>query len=417
VKRRSAIALIVVVVLVLATALMLRWAMRPQTLGPQVLGMTGRALGLKISARDFDYRLRGTPQLVARGVSARAPGARVPLLEAERVFVSVPWSTLRSRGAELTVQRIEVDAPRLALQPFMAWWSQRPPGDGRLPTLSDGLLIEGGEVDGGSWRLRDVRVDMPRFARDARVRGAVSGSWLAASFEVPFHLQVTVTRPAMGAGVGIAGWAGAHAQGWRLDNRLVASTRLEDGAQGASGVRLQRLRLSSASRVESDGPAQEFALGLAADGAYADGSLVLAPAALALRGRDLVPDLHGRGRLALGATLAFDIAGAIEQWPARWPELPAPIGDSDEPLPFRAAYAGATDLSDPLRLELSRNHARFEGKLRVPAVTVWSGALETGSPLPPLEGHLVVPRIDIAGASFHGVEITFDDDNGGRVDP
>ena len=75
--------------------------MRPQTLGPRVLDMAGQALGLEISAGEFDYGLRGSPQLVARDVSARVPGADTPLVEAERVFISLPWSTLRARGAEV----------------------------------------------------------------------------------------------------------------------------------------------------------------------------------------------------------------------------------------------------------------------------------------------------------------------------
>ena len=406
-KRRPAIALIVVVVLVLATALALRWAMRPQTLGPRVLDMAGQALGLEISAGEFDYRLRGSPQLVARDVSARVPGADAPLVEAERVFVSLPWSTLRARGADLTVTRIELDAPRLSLQPFMDWWSRRPPGDGRLPTLSDGLRVERGHVEGGDWAVRELSVDLPRFAPGERVRGAVRGRYLAQAFEAPFDLRVAMTRPAAGAGIGIAGTASPQAGEWRLPSRIVLSGRMDSPAAGVPGIGLQQLRLSSASRYESAGATQAFALGLAAEGSFANGALSLEPAALALRGQDLVPDMDGHGRLGYAQSLALELTGNISEWPAAWPALPPPMGDSDEPMPFHLAYSGPANLSDPLRLELQRDQARFEGSLRVTEVTSWFGAIDSDTPLPPLDGRLATPRIDIAGASLHGVEVIF----------
>lgn len=409
-KRRSAIALIVVVVLVLATALALRWAMRPQVLGPQVLILAGRSLGLEISAGEFDYRLRGTPQLVAREVSARVPGASAPLVEAERVFISVPWSTLRARGADLTVTRIEVDAPRLDLQPFMHWWSQRPPGDGRLPTLAEGLLIERGHVVGDGWSLRGLSVDLPHFAPDARVRGAVRGTWRAASFEVPFALRVSMSRPSIGSGIGIAGTATPQADEWRLGNRFVLSTRLDNAPSGTPGFELHRLRLSSASRFESSGATQRFALGLAAEGAFADGAVSLVPAALAVRGNGLVPDLDGLGRLGWLDALELDLAGNIRQWPTAWPALPPPVGDVDGPLPFRVRYAGPPGLSEALQLELARGEARFEGSVRVLEIAPWVDAIDSGTPLPPLDGRLSVPRIDMGGATLHGVEVILEDD-------
>ena len=207
---------------------------------------------------------------------------------AEKVVAEsgLPWSTLRARGADLTVTRIELDAPKVWLQPFLNWWSQRPAGDGRLPTLSDGLLVERGHVEGGDWSVRELGVDLPRFAPGERVRGAVRGRYRAQAFEAPFDLRVAMTRPAAGAGIGIAGTASPQAGDWRLSNRLVLSTRLDTAGPGTPGMQLQRLRLSSASRYESGDTAQAFALGLAAEGSFANGALSLEPAALALRLRE-----------------------------------------------------------------------------------------------------------------------------------
>lgn len=407
-KRRPAIALIVVVAVLLVAALALRWAMRPQALGPRVLEMAGQALELEISADEFDYSLLGGPQLVVRGASARAPGSQAAMMQAERVLVAVPWSTLRARGADLTVTRIELDAPRVQLEPFIHWWSQRPPGEGPLPTLREGLRVDRGRLDGGDWSLQDIAIDLPHFAPDARLAGGVRGRYQTATMQVPFDLQVAMTRPAAGAGVGAAGTATPRADDWRLHSRLVLSTRL--GKEGDAGIRLHGLRLSAASRYVSADAEQPFVLGLAGEGAFADGTLELAPAALALRGQDMIPRLHGRGQLGIGQQLAFDLAGRIEQWPEAWPALPPPIGNSDAPLPFDINYRGASNLSDPLELQLARGQAQFEGRLRIAQVSSWIGDIATGSPLPPLHGRVTVPRMEVAGASLHGVEVTIEDE-------
>ena len=136
-------------------------------------------------------------------------------------------------------------------------------------------------------------------------------------------------------------------------------------------------------------------------------TLSFAAAALALRGQDLVPDLDGRGRLGYAQSLALELAGNIREWPESWPALPPPMGESDEPMPFHLAYSGPANLSDPLRLELQRDQARFEGSLRIAEVTSWFGAIDSDTPLPPLDGRLAAPRIGIAGTSLHGVEVIF----------
>lgn len=407
-KRRSAIALIVVVALLVA-ALALRWAMRPQVLGPRVMAMAGQALGLEISAAQFDYRLIRGPQVVARGVSARVPGAELPMLDAERVLVTVPWSTLHALGAEPTLTRIELDAPRMRLEPFMHWWSQRTPGEGPPPTLREGLRVDRGSIEADTWSLQDLAIDLAHLAPDARVEAGVRGAWRTDAVQVPFDLQVAMTRPAADAGIGTAGTLTPRADEWRIPARVVASTRLGATGDGAQGFRLRGLRLSANARYISAETTQPFVLGLAGEGAFADGVLELAPAALALRGQDMIPRLRGRGRLGIGEQLEFDLAGDIERWPDTWPALPSPIGDSTAPLPFEVGYSGTPGLSDPVELRLARDEARFEGQLPVPQVVAWAGDLASGTPLPPLDGRLTAPRMDIGGATLHGVEITVED--------
>lgn len=414
-KRRFAIALIVVVALLLVAALALRWAIRPQVLGPRVLDMAGQALGLEISADGFDYRLLGGPRLVARGVSARVPDGHAPIMQAERVLVAVPWSTLRTRGADPAVTRVELDAPQVQLDPFMRWWSQRPRGDGPLPTLREGLRVERGRIDGGDWWLEDISIDLPHLAPDARVAAGVRGRYQAATTQVTFDLQVAMTRPAVDAGIGAAGSVTPRTDGWRLPSQVVASTRLAAPPRlptgPDAGTGLQRLRLSANSRYLSAETSQPFTLGLAAEGTFADGALKLAPASLALRGEEMIPRLRGSGHLDIGQRLQIGLAGNIERWPDTWPALPSPIGESRAPLPFELHYSGAANLSTPLELRLAHDEARFEGSLRVAEVAAWFGDIASGSPLLPLDGRLTVPRVDVAGASLHGVEVTIQNDS------
>lgn len=406
-KRKAATALIVVLAVLVAT-LALRWAARPETAGPRMLDMAGRALGLEISADRFDYRLRDGPRLVAHGVSVSTPGAPEPMIEAGRILVAVPWSTLRGRGGDSTITRVELDSPRVALEPFLQWWSQRPPGDGALVTLREGLWVEGGRIDAGAWSLQDIAIDLPHFAPDARLAASVRGHYEAAGLQVDFDLQMAMSRPAAGAGVGAAGTLTPRTASWRLPSRLVFSARL--GPAGGPFL-LHRLRLSSHSRYTSAEAAQSFALGLAGEGAFNKGALTVQPVAVALRGRGMIPSLRAAGRFILGEPLEFQLDGRIEHWPEAWPPLPPPIDEPGWPLTLSARYHGNANLSAPAELSLARGDALLETRLLIGELASWISDVAAGSPLPPLSGRLMLPQVDVAGASLHGVEVSIQHDS------
>ena len=65
--------------------------------------------------------------------------------------------------------------------------------------------------------------------------------------------------------------------------------------------------------------------------------------------------------------------------------------------------------SDTSHLRLRRDATEFEASFRLPRVLDWLDAAATGTPLPPLDGRLRTPRLDIAGAQLHGVEMEFAD--------
>ena len=405
--RKPAKLLLATAATLLLLALALHLLLQPQRVTGFVLNALGNALGLEITATGgSEYRLRGTPVLVVRDVIAREPGEATPLLRARRVYVSVPWSTVRSRGARLDITRIELDSPVLDLPALQHWLAARPPGESRMPTLSDGLQVADGRIDGDGWSVDGLVLSLPRFHPDQRVRGHADGHVALGELAVRFDLAVAMTRPANDAGVAIVGPLTASYGSWRLPARLHLSAPLHFGDEG---IRSTRLRAHVSGRYESGDTRLPFAAAIDSPLLLRGGTLALAPAGIALRGDDMVPNLDAGGALAYGKRLLLELDGRLADWPDAWPALPPPIGDSDAPLPFALRYLGSADLSDAASLRLRRDDTRFDARFRLPEVTTWISSIANRSPLPPLSGHLSTPRLEISGAQLEGVEVMIED--------
>ena len=78
-------------------------------------------------------------------------------------------------------------------------------------------------------------------------------------------------------------------------------------------------------------------------------------------------------------------------------------------MPFELDYAGDPGLSGITQLRLERDETRFHGRFRVFDVVGWIDAREQGSPLPPMDGSVSTPRVEVAGAQLEGVEIVLDE--------
>jgi hypothetical protein len=402
--RTTAIASFVLILLVA----LLAWLAQPPRSTSFLLKRVGSALGLEIAASaGAEYRLRGTPQLVLRDVVARQPGAAVPLLRAKRVLLALPWSTLRARGADLTLARIELDAPVFDLPAFQRWQATRPPSETRIPTLTDGLRIRDGIVANDDWRIEGLAVDLPGLHPDRLLRMRVRGRYLDPPLSIPADLAIAVANPArlaQGGASGVAGVGGIDfaGEGWRVPSRVALSGPLRLGKDSAL---VKPMRFGMSARYESDSTRLPFVLGLHGPMAFNNATWRVVPMQLVLRGEDLVPDVGGRGSLALGRQLKLHLAGDIAAWPAGWPALPAPLAQSTSPLPFALDYAGRMDLADVVSLALRRDATRFDGRFRIADVTAWANAKARGPLLPPLSGNLHTPRIDIAGARLEGVDV------------
>lgn len=398
--------------ILLALLLLAGWILQPQRAGKFLLAKVGSSLGLEISARAIDYRLRGTPQLVLHDVVATRPGDATALLRAERVFVSLPWRTIRARGSDLTVQRVELDAPVLDLPAVQRWLATRPEtGETRIPTLVDGLRITRGRIDNDDWRIEGLSIEVPSLHPERLLRARVRGRYLAPPVSIPADLAIAVAHPRRAlagqrtgiAGVGTVTVANAD---WQVISHVFLAGPLRLGKDSAL---VKPVRLGIAANYRSASTTLPFRLGLHGPMAFNSATWRFVPVSLFLDGDGAVPDAVARGSVSVGQQLVLHLGGRIAGWPEAWPTLPAPLSGSASPMPFALDYKGAIDFVDLAALELQRDATRFDARFRLPAVLAWLDAGATGSPLPPLQGRLATPRLEIAGATLEGLEVELDD--------
>ena len=415
---RRARTLVVLAVLLAVLAASLYWVSRPDRAASVLLDRIGNGLGLEINASGVtEYRLRGTPMLLLRDVVVRQPGAATPLLRADRIYLSLPWSTIRARGSDLTVKRIELDDPQLDLAALQRWLATRPPSvETRIPTLTDGLRITGGSIVSGDakdrWRIDGVAAALPWLYPDRPLQARLRGRYLDAPLAIPFDLAVALRNPRVLANRGRTGFgANGRMTIERGDWRLPAQITLSGPVRWNTGkLTVTPARIGMAARYESGDTRLPFALGLHGALRFGQATWTLAPVGVALRGQGAIPTVDGHGVLAFGLRLVLQLDGMIAQWPDAWPTLPPPIGQSNSPLPFALRYVGEPGLSEVASLRLQRDATTFDGRFRLPDMREWIKAAATGSPLPPIDGTLSTPKLEISGATLESVEVEFDDD-------
>lgn len=402
---RALIALVVAVVLS-GVAL---WLLQPQRSVPVLLDRGGKALGLVVSAApEVEARLRDTPQLVVRDIVVREPDSKAVILRADRLLIALPWSTLRSRGDELTVERLELDAPTLDVVALQTWLAKRPPSeDTRIPTLTDGLRVRDGRIENDDWRIENVAVDLPALHAQRPVEARIRGRYVDAPTAIPFDLAVALTRPANGAGLAVVGpLTIERGDDWRLPATATFSGPLRIGRDD---LRIDPVRFGMIARYEAGETTLPFTLGLFGPLHFDNATWALEPVTASLRSDGPIPNFDANGAFAIGRRLVLRLDGRMPAWPDAWPALPALLGASRSPLPFRLGYVGAPDLSETIALDLARDAMRFESRFRLDDVLAWVSS-STGSPIPPLDGRLRAPRLEISGAALEGVEIEIDDE-------
>lgn len=344
----------VIVGLILLLAL-LRHLMQPEYLSATLLRQAEAATGLSLRlSSPADVSLWPDLNIVLRGLEARSePGAR-PLLVAERVELALPWSSLW--GAEIELQALRLQRPRLDRDALNAWLAAQPstPGPARplqLPRLSAELRIEDGSVvtrARGAWRIENVQLRLSRLLPGEDFRLALGFDYVDGSLELPLSLEAGGRM---------------HASGMPIDLSPLA---LRLGGEGESEL----LRLNG--QLELDHPHR----------------------------------------------LGFSLSGRSRHWPEHWPALPAdyPGGNGAASTPseieISTDFRGSPGLVGPLSLALRRGS--LDSRFETEASRFLAWLAQPGSDLlPPLRGEARLPLLESGGLRIEGLRIELVEDADG----
>ncbi|MGH8500598.1 MAG: hypothetical protein ACRERV_17560, partial [Methylococcales bacterium] len=117
-----------------------------------------------------------------------------------------------------------------------------------------------------------------------------------------------------------------------------------------------------------------------------------------------LPNLESSLFVSIGNTLKLKSSGTIAEWPKDWPALPAPMNQQTKNIPYLLEYSGKPDFSDAISLVLTIEKSKLDSSLKIADIQQWI-AKKDGSPLPPLQGRLETPDIQIDGVSLEGISI------------
>lgn len=372
-RRWSRIAAVVVALL-----LLLAWwvnrQLEPERLTRTVLSRAGAQLQLDLRfAGKPEYALRPEPRLLLPGFSARGRDG-VVFLSARRVEVSLPWATLT--GGEPVITRLELDAPRLDVAGLQRWLATQPPTPFKVPTLSDGLVVHDGVVVGDGWQLRKLALQLPTLRDGKRAQLAANGAFVQPGTTVGFDAQVDL-----------------------------ASAGLRSAFDLESTLAIVRTPKPLHAAVQATG---RYALGDVLDTLNLD--------RLAVQADSPLPSFDGRGSLASGKSLAFNVSAVLRDWPRDWPQLPGSLAGKGARLPIAISYGGDTGLNGLLSLHAQREATLLDARLRVPEFMRWFDQ-PGASPLPPLAATLKTPALEFDGVKLEGVEVELSADEPATATP
>lgn len=357
---------------VLALLVLLGWwfvdrQLQPERLTRTVLDRLGSSLQLDIAFEGTpDYAFSPEPRLRVPNLVVTDPATGRPVLSAKRLEVSLPWSTVR--GGDVVITRLELDSPVLDVDGLQRWLASRPPAPFRLPTLTRGMAVADGSVLGDGWALHELALDLPRLATGEPADLHASTRFVRGDTDARLRGQVHVDAA-----------AAASAFSVQARGELAREPAPLEGTAAAQG----RFR-------------------------FADGGFTLLADRLALDGDSPLPSLAGEAYVARHGQLSLGFRGRLATWPQAWPALPPPVGAARGPFPVTAVYRGEPDFSGPLQLALAVGETKVDARTRLPEMLAWIDEPST-SRLPPLEGTLTTPRLDIEGVVLRGVRAVIDD--------
>lgn len=191
-RRRWLRRLVVLIVLLAAAALGLRWALQPERLGALLLAQVAEASGLRISVAT-PARLGFWPGLHLQLDGLEAGVADdTPLLRAERVELFLPLAAL---WEPLRLQHIALEAPQIDLDALARWQQASrdagPPAPLAIPAITR-LSLADGSLRWGSQRIDALQLQLDRLLPGETVTLQVEAMLHPGGSEHPVALTLQV---------------------------------------------------------------------------------------------------------------------------------------------------------------------------------------------------------------------------------
>ncbi len=337
--------------------------LEPTKLTRTVLGKIGKELNLKFEFEGLpSYAMKPEPRLVLPNLRVINPVDNKVFLSAKRVEISLPWSTILGDTPYIT--RIAADDPVLNLPGLQAWQATRPKTPFEIPTFTNGLEINNGQVIDAGFSVSKINWSLPHLENQQAIKAKISGV---------FHQEKTIVS---------------------FDGVLT----------------IAKAGLSSEFTVESKGELNlgdkplPYQIKTAGNYSSLEKSFDIKSETLSWTSESPLPNLQANLNVSLGDSLKLDSQGTIAEWPKDWPVLPAPLNKQTQNIPYQLSYSGMPDFSDVISLNLSVDKSRFNTTLKIAEIQQWVSQKD-GSLLPPLNGKFDVPNIELDGVSLEGISI------------
>ncbi len=337
--------------------------LEPTKLTRTVLGKIGKELNLKF---DFDglpsYAMKPEPRLVLPNLSVVNPIDNKVFLSAKRVEISLPWSTILGDTPYIT--RIAADDPVLNLPVLQAWQATRPKTPFEIPTFTNGLEINNGQVIDAGFSVSKINWSLPHLENQQAIKAKISGVFNQEKTIVSFDGVLTIAKAS-----------------------LISEFTVESKGELNLGDKPLPYQIKTAGNYSS-----------------LEKSFDIKSETLSWTSESPLPNLQANLNVSLGDSLKLDSQGTIAEWPKDWPVLPAPLNKQTQNIPYQLSYSGMPDFSDVISLNLSVDKSRFNTTLKIAEIQQWVSQKD-GSLLPPLNGKFDVPNIELDGVSLEGISI------------
>lgn len=395
------------------------YLLQPARLTAWLLANAGQNLKLDLrTSGPGHFTLRPGLRLTLPGLSVTDPASGKAVMRAQRVYLGLPWSTLRGRST--AVGRIELVAADVDLPALQAWQSRQPPSTQpvKLPTILHGLMIRNATIRSRAWALTDLDLTVPKLADGQPLQLQLRGNLARGKTSSHFELHSSASRIAgVGQGLRIDGLdlalqGDGELPSLQIAGNVLASDRIAIDLRGS----LHTMPAMWAKALDSSF-ARPGNTPIALQLTHAKMSL-LATSASADAGWQLhftfgdgkqQPTLSLRAQADGEVLVDASIDATLSRWPDAWPGLPQGLGNEASPLAFHAEYHGPLLPPQAIAFSLERGSTRMRGSTRLADLRAWisDGAATL---LPPVQGTLDTPQLDVAGVQLKGVHAQIHDD-------